>query len=259
MFNATHLIYNNIHSATFGLRIGSFNDEKMQETTVFSPSITTVKSKNSKRFVASNINEENAPECELTLISELPIHDILKREILSWLNSGKEFKKLIVEKPCTEEYYYMCKFRDIREIKVNNQCVGYSMTAVFDSPYQYGRSTELKLEEDKYNEHSFVLVNKSDLPDDYTYPFITLTSSINNGRLIIQNQKEGMKPFELTGLLAGETITIDNELKIIEGKGATLNNFNKNWLKLIKGENNIAITFEGSITITCPQIIAVGF
>lgn len=259
MFNATYIMYNGIHSANFGLTIGSFNEESLVETTVFSPNISTSKTKNMKRFVASGIDEDSAPECEMTLVSNVPIHDIRKRDILSWLNSGKDFKKLVIQKPCTEEYYYMCKFKDIKELKVGSQCVGYSMTAVFDSPYQYGRDTELKLANGIYEDKLVSILNKSDFTDEYVYPLLSFTLSDGNSLKIVNITDDESRVFEFTNLPTNKPIIIDNELKIIDGDGALLGNFNKNWLRLVKGKNNLKITIKGSLKITCPQIISIGF
>ncbi len=60
---------------------------------------------------------------------------------------------------------------------------------------------------------------------------------------------DGEKAFVLSGLKKGETIKIDNEHKLI---GSSLNlprveNFNKHWLRLYKGINNI--TIEGSVNL----------
>ena len=63
------------------------------------------------------------------------------------------------------------------------------------------------------------------------------------------------------GLRNTETITVDNELKIIESTigGDRLSHFNKNWLRLQHGVNMLQITFKGTMTITVPTYAMIGF
>ena len=75
----------------------------------------------------------------------------------------------------------------------------------------------------------------------------------NVGDYVIQ------RSFIMDNLPIRKEIVVDNELKIIEGDGVFLSNFNKNWLRLKKGKNILRITVDGSVTVICPQLISVGF
>lgn len=258
--NAIYVTYNGVFSAQYGLKLGSFGgNDSTEERTIFDPSISTQKAKNMKHFYITNIVEENAPEVEMTLISDAIIHDINKREILAWLNSGSEFKKLIIHRPETEEFYYMCRFREISEIMVNGFCVGFKMIAVLNSPYQYGVDTMVTLNDGNYTDKLINIFNKSDIIDDYVYPLIRFTITSGNSIQITNMSDDENRVFELVDLPQNKEITIDNELKIIDGDGVFLANFNKHWLRLKKGKNILKITLTGKIKITCPQFVSVGF
>ena len=259
--NASYFTYNGIFSAVFGLKIASFDSNtSADETTIFSPEITTAKTKGMKRFYATNIDYSEPPEFDITMISEAVIPEIHKREILAWLNSGNDFQKLEITKDgSTESYYYMCKLTDIREVKVNGYCVGYTVKAVLDSYYQYGKSTSVKLSNNNYTEHSISITNQSDIIDDYVYPQITFKLN-NSGTIKIVNETDdSTREFIFTDIPANKEIIIDNDLKIINGDGAFLSNFNKKWLRLKRGKNNLKITIDGEIEISCPQLMCIGF
>lgn len=259
--NATYFTYNGIFSAMFGLKIASFNNNNSaEESTIFSPEITTIKSKGMKRFYTTNIDVSKPPELTFTMISESVIDDIHKREILAWLNSGNDFQKLEITKDnMSENYYYMCKFSDINEIRINGYCVGYSVTAILDSYYQYGKPTQVSLANGEYNDQLIIITNKSDIIDDYISPVISFKLNNNGSVKIINESDDSTREFIITDVPANKDIIIDNELKIIDGDGAFLSNFNKNWLRLKKGNNVLKITIDGEIKIICPQLMCIGF
>ena len=298
-----YITYNNVLSAKYGLRLGFFGSESTEEGTIFTSEITTQKSKNMKRFYITNINDNQVPELEMTLVSDGMIHNIRKREILAWLNSGVDFTKLIIHSPNLDQTYYMCKFREISEIKVNGHCVGFKMAVLLNSPYQYGSESVVYLKVEDYRKYEVPIINKSDIIDDYVYPLLKFT--INNGTrieitnltdkifeksaattpgslLVVKDNKDIsgksdmihlkdvgdgfvvgdyviQRTFVMDNLPIRTEIVVDNELKIIEGDGVFLSNFNKNWLRLLKGKNVLRITVDGSVTIICPQMLSVGF
>lgn len=257
MLNAVYFTYNGVFSAKYGLKISSLDGEASTQTiTRYSPTISTTKSKNMKRFYISNEDIGETPEFEFTITSDVFISNIVKRDVVSWLSSGVGFEKLIIHKPEAEEFYYLCKFTNIREMQVSGQCVGFKITALFDSPYQYGKDTILTIPEGEYVDAKFTILNKSEFDDDYVYPQLEFTINSNN-TLSIVTDSEGNREFYFTGLEDGTTVSVDNELKIIDG--TTIDLFNKNWLRLKKGKNELTVTFNGSMTIRCPQIVNIGF
>ena len=260
MFNATYFIYNGTLSALYGLKIASFDGSNSpQETAIFSPNITTAKAKNMRRFYSSSIDFDSPPEMNFSVVSETVINNIAKREILAWLTSGNDFKKLEIMENDGESYYYMCKFSQISEITVGGFCVGFNLVATLDSYYQYGKSTVATLEDGEHNEAVLNIINKSDINDDYVYPAVSFKLSAGNTIKIVNITDDDTRVFEFVGVPENTTITVDNDLKIIDGQGVLLSNFNKNWLRLKKGTNVLKITGNGSVTITCPQLMLVGF
>ena len=258
--NATYITYNGVFSAIYGLKMNTFDgNDASSETTFYSSNISVSKSKTMKRYYITNIDQDNPLEKDISLISDNIIHDINKREILAWLTSGHDFVKMIIHRPEMEEFYYMCKFKEVSEIKVNGVCVGFKMKVVFNSPYQYGAETKLVLNNGNYTDKLVSITNKSDINDDFVHPVLKFKLNSGSTIKIINMTDDENRVFEIINLPINKEIIIDNELKIISGDGVFLSNFNKNWLRLKKGKNNLKITFDGELNITCPQIMCIGF
>lgn len=259
MFNATYFTYDGVVSARYKLKISSFDDNSTLETNVFSQEITTSKPLYKDKYVISSMNYSGAPEVEVSVLSAVVIDEMKKREILAWLCQGDSFKKLIIHKPEVENFYYMCKFKSVSEITVNGYCVGFKLTAVLDSPYQYGLTTSVDVANGTYAAAEYTILNKSDFTDRYIYPILKFKLN-NTGNVTIVNVTDDVtREFIITDVPAGNEIIIDNDLKIIDGEGAFLSKFNKNWLRLKKGENKLQITIDGELNITCPQIAHICF
>ncbi len=271
MFNATYFTYDGVWSGQYGLKIASFDDEGKTDTTVFTPSITNVKLPRSTRFFKTSVRYDSPSQFQLTIVSERIIEENARRNILSWLVGRKGYKKLIVHQPDLESYYYNCIFTDASEIYINGYCFGFNITANLDCPYQYGTPNIKTFESDNTNEMNVVFYNPSDIVDDYVYPIVrftpkgTFNGSDKSVISIINTTDNSSRAFMFNGISATsnstEQITVDNEIKSITSSSGIkrLQNFNKNWLRLRKGDNYLTIKIKGSVTIECPFYSMIGF
>lgn len=266
MFSATYFTYDGVFSGEYGLMIADFNDSSVDETAAFSPSFTTHKPAASNRFFYGGINYDSHPTYQFSIISEGEIPDNARRRILSWLVGRNEFKTFRLHQPMFEEYYYRCVFSDVQIIYVNGHCHGFRLTANFDSPYQYGKPSKIK-----FNGTSTIKIkNKSDIVGGYVYPVIKFEAGaqVDGVNLTIVNNTDdsntqvvSAREFVLSGLANGEMVTVDNEMRHIQSDspGERLSNFNKNWLRLCPGVNELSITTTGSGEIICPTYMMIGF
>lgn len=256
MFNATYFTYDGVFSGTYGLIMADFDYNSVVETAAFSPVLNTTKSVSANRFHHNGITYEGTPQHRITLVSEVEIHEFIRREILSWLVGRKEFKKLQIHQADLEGYYYNCVFTDVEIIYVNGRCHGFRLTANFDSPYAYGAPTKVTVET---GTHVVRIENKSDIKDDYTYPIVQFTGGAVD---IVNITDDSQRHFSFSGLAVTEIITVDNEVKHIASNigGEKLSNFtSKNWLRLRPGYNELNIVANGTVTITCPHYAMVGY
>ena len=280
MFSAAYFTYDGIYSGQYGLRIATFDATTMQETAQTVPTINTIKSANSKRFYLAGVQQKDAPTFQFSLVSELPIDIYNRRDILSCLDGRTSFKPLIIHQNDFNDLTFNCVFvvNSIRYFKGN--CIGFTVTATFESPYQKLPSIRKTITSDGV-EQTITIINNSDIKYEYIYPTVTFTATKNldgGEQIIIHNQTDdigGLRKFYFKNLFGASdtgniTVTVDNELKKITANsgGDLLQNFcrtdgakmsHKNWLRLRKGENILNININGTVTIDCTQYIKIGF
>ena len=295
MFSATYFTYDGVFSGEYGLMIADFNDSSVDETAAFSPSFTTHKIPATHRFLYGGMTYDSHPTYQFSVISETEISDIARRKILSWLVGRNEFKIFQLHQPMSDRYYYKCVFSDTQIIYVNGRCHGFRLTANFDSPYQYGTIVEKSFEGNEANGYSCTVEinNKSDILDAYTYPILecTMNSSMQaaagsperayairyyrdnnilsvNGEyyygMSVHNASDpngnNERYFILTDSFfdSQRMVSVDNDIRRISGD-MTLENFNKNWIRLMPGINEIQIKINGSGKIKYVPKMMIGF
>ena len=263
MFSATYFTYDGVFSGLYGLMIADFDDSSVIETNAFSPSLNTVKPPALNRFFHNGITYDEAPQHPFSIISEHPIQPSIRRKIISWLFGKDTYRVLKIYQPDLEGVFYKCVFTSIDIIYINGNCHGFRVTANFDSFYQYefkepilitGNGAEIVQE----------INNQSDINDNYIYPTVTFctTAPVGDYDISIINKSDNpSRAFRFQGLLANETITVDNELKHISSSigGERLSNFNKNWLRLKPGVNELSIVLNGTASIAYTSYALLGF
>lgn len=273
MLNATEFIYDGIPSSQYGLRIASFDDGNIQETPYLAPSVTAVKSKKSKRFFYAGVNYEDLPTYTFSVIrdnnlsnADTIITDQQRREILGWLVGRKGFKDLIIKQNDRMMYLYKCIFSEAEIIYLNGYCVGFKITATFDSPFCYCQKTT-NIKTSNGNAYMTVILDNSDtdLWDEYTYPTIKFKPSgyvDNDKTIVIYNETDdpnGERVFSFSEGALNEEVIVDNEKKIITGVGANLDKFSKKWLRVRKGYNIVKVKIKGQFEIITTNYMKMGF
>lgn len=259
MFSASYFTYDNKFSGEYGLQIADFSTESVQEVLSFNPTVLSFKPRLGKSFLFQGISYDEMPQYELCVLSESPLYDEQRREILSWLVGRNGFKKLVIHQHDTEEYSYNCIFSNVRSICVAGVCHGFRLTANFDSPYQSGKEQIYTLNGDG-SSVEFVFKNKSDILDDYTYPMVRLRLKHYGSVELINLTDDSSRTFVLSGVDDGCQVVVDNEKRRIESENGEnmLNKFNGRWLRLLSGDNKIAAKVNGTIDIICPTYVMIG-
>lgn len=256
MFNATYFTYDGVFSGIYGLVLADFDDSSVTETAAFSPVLKTTKPVSVNRFFHNGVSYDTAPQFQFSVLSEVEIPDFLRREILSWLVGRNEYKKLQIHQEDLYQYHYNCVFTDTEIIFVNGRCHGFRLTANFDSPYARGRATSVTVEA---GTHTVTIDNKSDIRDSYVYPVVQFSGESVD---IVNETDDPQRHFTFERLNNNETVTVDNEVRCITSTvdGEKLSNFtSKNWLRLRPGRNTLTITAAGTVTVTCPHYVMIGF
>lgn len=256
MFSATFFRYDGQWSGTYGLQIVDFDDNPVQETDAFSPTLSLQKVPGSLRFFHGGIEYDSAPTCEFSVLSEQELTGDIRSIILSWLVGRKEFKPMQFEDGDNDGFTYYCVFTSAKTIWINGRCHGFRLTAQFDSPFARGKATTITV---GAGTHTVEILNSSNIADGYTYPIVEFTGGSID---IVNTTDDPQRHFTFSGLSASDVVTVDNEVRYISGTvgGEKLSNFtSKNWLRLRSGINKLTIVAAGTATITCPYYAMIGY
>lgn len=278
MFNATYFTYDGVYSGIYGLRIASFNGSGgAEETSILTPTLSTLKTSRAKRFLYSGIKYEDAPEFSFSIVSDDVLSDIARREILLWLTGKPGFRKLHIHQPDLEQYYYKCVFTNISSIFVSGHCVGFTVSARFDSIYGYGENKKhqalvsaVSFEDDTQAGTTIRVVNDTDVVDGYVYPIIKIIP-VNVGekisKIAIRNNTDtsgDWMEIDLPEINSEEAcgVIIDNEIKNIKYEDKTmLKRFSKHWVRLKRGVNVLEVKTDvaTNITVEFADFVLIGF
>lgn len=261
MFDAIYFTYDGVHSSTYDLELADFDDSSHIDKTVLTPVLNTVKPSGLHRFFHNGITYQEVMQHPFTILSKTPINEAMEREIMAWLVGRDSFKRFEIHQDGFDGYYYQCVFTDVNMIYINGMCHGFTITANFDSQFQYGTPTAATIT-GTGTETVVTIINKSDIYDDYTYPIVEFKATAKTGSgdnafdiSIINTTDDSNREFKFSGLLLNDNIIVDNELKTIKSdtSGEKLSAFSKKWLRLKRGSNTLKIKITGSVTITCPN------
>lgn len=257
MFNATYFRYDGRWSGEFGLQIVDFDENNVVESEVVSLTPSLQKTAGSPRFFLSSNDLDDSPSCEFSVVSEIEIPAEMRGEILSWLIGRRTFRKLQFECGDNDDFAFYCIFTNASTIWISGRCHGFRLTAKFDSQFARGTPTEVVISAGR--NISAQITNKTLIGDQYTYPTVKFTGSSLD---IVNKTDDSTRHFRLAGIPSGETIIVDNETRTIKGNnsGAKLGYFtSKNWLRLLGGSNELLVTADGDVTITCPYYVMIGY
>lgn len=259
MFNATGFIYDGVYSEQYGLKIASFNNNVLEDTSYPVPNVVVGKAPKAKRYHYMDLVYDSPPTHDFTVVSEETICEELLREILSWLDSRKGFKPLVIMQQGLDHLTYNCIFNVTSLIYHAGECVGLNLSATFDSLYVIGNLNKITVTGDGNSVKNITIYNDSDNIDEYIYPMVEFNTS-DGAISIINTTDDAIREFAFEGVIPNALYKVDNELKIITGDGDDLlNKFSKKWMRLLRGKNNISVRINGTVTISCPQYIKISF
>lgn len=171
--------------------------------------------------------------------------DLEKINVVKWLY--KKGYKSFVSNDNTDITYY-CMPTGEANFYDNGCGEGYvTLTMRCNSPYGYLPKQILDFTIE-ISPTTITIVNDSGVNENY-YPYLEVT--VNEGTSFsLNNLQDSRDAFAFDNLYEGEKIYIDNERKTIQTSEAgvfRMNNFNKRWLRLLPGINQIEVT--GLVTL----------
>lgn len=160
-------------------------------------------------------------------------------QLAKWLLKTDGYKYFQFDQEGYEDIYYKV-YINMLPHQVAGRTVGFDLTVTSDCAYGY---TDLILKKATINSSTPLRININNDITTVVYPFITING---NGSFYLRNDSDTInKKTELNNV--STAITIDSENEIIQG--ATPNDFNWHFLRLVDGNNIITTNSESDIKL----------
>lgn len=251
-FISPNFSYNNISSQEMNVCLIT-NDES-NLTQIFSPTVEIMKDKIKGRDSAYiyGIDRQplTIPSIKITKIDETPFSFEDRVEIMAWLCKDNQFHPFISDD--FPEVEFSLKFNKASFTNFFNNHGYYELSAESNLPYPTSSVLYSNFDlSTNPTSKTITLMNNSNVLE-YYYPMIEFALKGSSTSFKIINHTTG-QTFEFTGLSALETVNVDNLNKRIKSSTnlPRLSNFNKNWLKLAYGLNNIEVFGTCILDVKC--------
>lgn len=226
----------------------SYQDTAVEST----PKYDMLRFNRSNQFFIKSRKYEDGAEWDVELISEKPISVENQRNYTKLLFNSPCFKKLQLTplNSSDTEYsgvYYNCVFTDETKITIGANMYGWKCKMVCDAPYAWANDNTATITSFDSN-GAFTYTNTSD-DVDLVIPKLVVTARAS-GTIKIQNTSSGVM-FIVNDMSANETLTIDQYGQMSSSTDVNhYDDWNKVFLYLQNGENNLFATNISSISIT---------
>lgn len=160
-----------------------------------------------------------------------------------WLFGHLSYKKLRIVQDDISDVYFNCVLKNPRVHKVGNINRGIRATVVCDSPWGWiDERTYTYTYESSPSSSPISFYNDTD-NNYYTYPKIEFVTTSEEDFTLV-NSTDNSRSFAFTTLAGSITVYVNNDLQTaVDNNGTSLvSSFNKNWFRLLPGQNNLLVT-----------------
>ena len=178
------------------------------------------------------------------------------RSAYKWLTGNPEASWMDLYVGDEVKYRLLCTIQDVKPQKMDARTVGLNIYCESLSPWAY--SSQITLSYPISETKTIEINNESD--DLYTSVYLKTTYENTNGTSLVINNETIGESTEVTGLVANEVITLDNNMMITSDKPAKVfgNSFNFIWPRLKSGINTLNVTGSGNITFEYYYAVKMG-
>lgn len=263
-FYGASFTFDGISSEEYGLMLYDFNNVS-QGNSEYASGVSVQEDRLPLRYRSLYYGSYLKDVLEFTLVfgadeySALRQEDIDRQEmdvIGSWLTGKDGYRWLSIDQPDLFGIRYRCIITDLKTIEFSGFKWAFQCTVHCDSPFGYTFPYEYNSD---VKDSSSILIRSMSSYHGYFYPKVELTLSAG-GTFSISNDQDSQYIFELKDYPSSDKIVIDGEHGIItaENTANPYKYFNFNFPRLVRGDNVLHLTGNGSIKIICEFPVNVG-
>jgi hypothetical protein len=242
-FYAKNFIFAGESSDLYGIRISSTNDGE-DSSSPANANVELITQKIFRRPAPFFLGSTLSPVLEFSVEFTATEGELTQADMglaSKWLFGRSSYENLIIIQQDMEDVRFKCFFTNPEIKRVGNIIIGFTATVTCDSPFAYGNTKTTTFTQ---SNKTYTLFNESENLF-YTYPRIEIQMNGVGSSVQIKNVTDNNRTMTISNLLAGELITIDNDLQIITSSSGD-NILNKiaspiQFFRLLNGVNNIFI------------------
>lgn len=252
--SSIHFYYNGRHSSEMGVCMVNLEGGMTKSNYLSNKKIVSeVVAGNTTPYVYGSEYEPLEYKLTLACVDGERWTDKKRREIARWLDTNNFEEFYTDDEP--DRYYYL-QYQGLVELTHNDAWDGYvEVSMINDSPFIYSPIQEKRYELTTITTPT--IIEFDNVGDDVIYPEMWIYL-MNDGDFQIRNLSNGGKDFKFKNLVNAETIYVDNKNHYIESD-ITLtyryDNFNHNYLELVRGINRLEITGACSLLVRYQLIL----
>lgn len=248
----------------FGLMLYDFNNASQGDSRFAAQTITEERIRNRYRTLFYDAGYDQP--LEFTLVfgageyeanEHEPIDRYEMQVISEWLTDKREYGWLSIDQPDMEGVRYRCFITDLEAIEFSGNKWAFKCTVHCDSPYGY-----LLPQIYEYNASGVTDVYiRSRSSIDEPYAPIVIIELTSGADFSIKNKSDGNRTFTLDELPNGcGQITVDGERGLLScGSGDNIYSCtNFKWPRLVRGDNHLVLSGNGTVKFICEYPVNVG-
>lgn len=240
-YYAYDFIFDGIPSEKFDLFICSMGSSSSPEYGGGNVKVHTDKTPSMDYNYLLSVEYEDSFEFTFTFGSRKPKDRFDISLINNWLVGHSTYKKLQILQQDMTSIYFNCIINDFKIVSIGNIPYAFECTVVCDRPWA--------LENMKtYNYSVFdgktIVHNNTSHKSGITLPIIEFTTNNGNATVSLTNKTNNNYETRFTGLLNGETITMNCQTEVVTSSMGfrRLGNFNNHWFELLPKQNTILVS-----------------
>lgn len=253
-FYGSSFIFNNVPSEIYDLRILDF-DVATPSDGIAGGNVSIKEEWLYRREVPYFYGRyyESSLEFDFTVGSFSPLDGATRNAIQTWLLGKNTYLPLRIVQDDIQDITFNVILTSITNKYIGNVNYALTLHAKCDRPWGlYYPPVFTKIYPGGLSTETFNFINQSTY-SGYNKPVLEFNMDATGGSFSLTNASDNNRQFIFTGLSPLESITVDNDKGIITSSaGLRIDNFNKNFFRLVQGVNTI--TLAGNITdfsMTC--------
>lgn len=261
-------IFDDIPCSDFGLMVYHFGSTGQDDVLFQSGSI--IEDRVPGRYDSLLYGLEQNQALEYTLVFGANLASIDRNEsidryeveaIASWLTGHQTRKWLTIVQDDMESFRYKCLITELKLITYGDMPWAFSCKVNCDSPFAYTFPEETTFTISGIETVNFF--NRSTY-NGYYYPKLEITMGNDWTALQIENLSDGNRMFQFSDIPLGE---LNNNKIYVDNKNMIITNdrdlnfykyFNMNFLRLVRGDNQLKIRGRATIKFICEFPVNVG-